>query len=364
MDLQKWVEIDLSSLIHNLNQLKKFHPKVLPVIKSNAYGHGLIEVAKRLESYVDTVCVISTDEGEQLREAGFKRNILILGSFFPFEKEVRRILKYNLIPTVSSIEELKALGKTNRSIKFHLMINTGMNREGISVSDLPEFINTYVSSKNLKMEAIYTHFSSAYFDKEYTMRQIDLFNFALKTLRKANLNPTFIHAANSAASVLYPQAHYDAIRPGIALYGLLPFKGAERYINLKPVLSWKARIVLIRHLPKGSAISYGQTYVTKRKSKIAVIPVGYADGYSRLLSNKSEVLLHGRRVKVVGVITMDMTMLDVTDIKDVKVGDEVVLIGAQGNEKVTAEEIADLLNTINYEIVCKIHPRVKRIYKN
>lgn len=366
--LQKWVEIDLNSFLYNFSQLKKLHSKknILPVIKSNAYGHGIIEIAKKIQPYVDTVCVISPDEGAILRNSGFKKQILILGSFYPFNENLKKLFKYNLIPTVSSIEELNYLlkmsGSRNKPLKFHLKIDTGMHRLGILPENLKKFIDIYTTTKNLILDGLFTHLSSAYSDKDYTFQQLQIFNDGISILKESGINPRIIHAANSAASILYPQSHYDALRPGIALYGLLPFDGADKLISLKPILSWKTRIVLIKELPKNSSISYLRTYITKRKSKIAVIPIGYADGYSRLFSNKTEVLVRGKRVKTVGIVTMDMTMLDVTDVKNVRVGDEVVIIGAQGKNRITAEELAKKIGTINYEIVCKIHPRVPRIY--
>jgi alanine racemase len=214
----------------------------------------------------------------------------------------------------------------------------------------------------LELSGIFTHLSSADSDKAYTHHQIETFNSAIKIIEKFGFKPKLIHAANSSASILYKQAHYSALRPGIALYGLLPFKGADKLINIKPVLSWKTKLILIKTLPKGSAISYGQTFVTKRKTKLGVISVGYADGYSRLLSNKGYVLVKGKKVPILGRVTMDLTMIDLTDVHNAKVGDEVVLIGSQGKEKITAEELAELTQTINYEVVCRVHPRVKRIY--
>lgn len=359
-----YVEINLKNLIHNIKELKKNiskNTKIIGVIKSNAYGHGLIPVAKTLSSEVFMFGVISTDEGISLREKGIKNPIIVLGPLYPFEKNFKDMIQYKLIPVISSVNDLKYLSKTkDRIVKFHLKVDTGMHRIGIPVSGLDSFLNEY-KNKNIILDGAYTHLSCAGSDKEYTQYQIKNFNIAINKIRKKFPSVKLFHAANSSATLLYKEAHYNAIRPGLCLYGLPPFENAHKYINLKPVLSWKTKIVFLKKVKKGSRISYCGTFTTKKDSKIATLPTGYADGLPRLLSNKGYALVRNKKVRIVGTITMDMSMIDVTGI-DAKIGDEVVLIGTQGSETITADDMAELAQTISYEIVTGIHPRVERVY--
>ncbi|MDI6641156.1 MAG: alanine racemase [Elusimicrobiota bacterium] len=387
-----WTEINLSNLKHNLEQIRKFlrvagsRAKIIAVVKTNAYGHGLVEISKKCieENAVSMLGVTSVEEGIALRNNGITLPVLILGTLFPFEN-FKEVNEYNLTPTIASIDGLKALekfscrqrsyskGRFGGKTKFHLKIDTGMGRIGISPGNINQFLRELNNCKNVVLEGVFTHFSSANSDTDYTLYQIREFETVLAKIRLLHYATTpyhgsrndnlVIHACNSAAMLKFPQAHYSCVRPGLCIYGLLPFENANKYIRTLPVLSWKTRIVFIKHLPKGISISYNRTFITKRPTTVATIPVGYGDGYNRKLSNRAKVIVRNNvgatfKVPVIGRVTMDLTMIDVTQVKNVRVGDEVILIGPG----ICVEDLANWSQTINYEIVCNIHPRVPRIY--
>jgi alanine racemase len=365
---QNWVEIDRSNFRFNFKKIKEYvakDTKIMVVIKANAYGHGGVVLAKEAQKAgVAWIGVSSLEEGIQFRKAGIKSNVLILGNIFPFEN-FQVALAHSLTPTISTMSELAALEelavRLNKKINFHLKIDSGMGRIG-AVSEASYFIlQKIVQMSKTNMIGMYTHFAVADTDPVFTQQQLDIFMNIVKFAR-INLGLKFIaHAANSAALFRNKHTHLDMVRPGISIYGLMPFKHAERFLKLKPVLSWKTKIMFLRKVPAGFCVSYGRTFVTNRASVIATIPVGYADGYNRLLSNKCDVLVHGKRCPIAGRITMDMTMIDVTDVKGIMLGDEVVLIGVQGEEDIKADELAKIQNTINYEVTCAISVRVPRI---
>ncbi|MDR2616782.1 MAG: alanine racemase [Endomicrobium sp.] len=365
---QTWVEIDKSDFLFNLKKIKEYiakDTKIMAVMKANAYGHGGLILAKEAQKAgISNIAVASLEEGIQFREAGIKTNILILGNIYPFEN-FQVALAHMLTPTVPNMQGVLALEnltiKLNKKINFHLQVDTGMGRIGA----LPEVSYTLLDKiskiPQLHMTGMYTHFAVSDTDSDFTKFQLDTFSKIVKYAR-VNLGLKFIaHAANSAAVFKNKRTHFDMVRPGISLYGLTPFKHSEGLLKLKPVLSWKTRITFLKKVSSGFCISYGRTFVTNKASVIATIPVGYADGYSRLLSNKSAVLIRGKRCPVVGRVTMDMTMIDVTGVKGVSLGDEVVLIGIQGKEQIKVDELAKIQETINYEIVCSISSRVPRI---
>lgn len=364
-----WAEIDLQAIAHNLKEIKKKlkkNTRILAIVKADAYGHGAIEVARICQRHDTYLGVALIEEAIVLREAGIKAPILILGSIFPFEN-FEYVLKYDLIPTIASFAGARALSmvasKYKKEIKFHLKIDTGMGRIGLNVLNAPDVIRKVLSLPFIKMDGIYTHLTSADSDDNYTREQIEKFARIVKELAKEKISITFAHVAGSAAILKYKNAEFNMVRPGLLLYGLAPFEGAQKYIKLKPALSLKTRIVYLKRVSKGNSISYGRTFITKRNSFIATLPIGYADGYRWLLSNKSQVLIKGRRFPVVGRICMDMCMADFTGIKGIDVGEEVVLLGRQGRESITAAQIAELAKTITYEIVCGISTRVPRVYK-
>jgi len=363
-----WVEIDLNNLKYNLRQLKSRLSSgtlIMAVVKADAYGHGVLQISQVLvDEGVDRLGVALPEEGVELREAGFSLPIHVLGEVLPAQYKL--MMKYDLIPTVArrdSLYKFNELAKIQGiKKKIHIKIDTGMGRIGLSPDQAIVFIQEAMDLNNIEIEGLMTHFATAdEKDKEYTYQQWERFKYVIRELENLNIDIPVKHAGNSATIIDLVDFQLNMIRPGISLYGLLPSEDVSS-ITLKPVLSWEARIDFIKEVPAGSNISYGATYVTKSTSKIATIPLGYADGYSRLLSNKGFVLINGQRASIVGRVCMDQFMVDITDISDVNVGDEVVLIGKQMNEKITATDIANLLGTINYEVLCNISKRVPRKY--
>ncbi|MDR1418507.1 MAG: alanine racemase [Endomicrobium sp.] len=365
---QNWVEIDKSDFLFNLKKIKEYiakDTKIMAVLKANAYSHGGIILAKEAQRVgISNIAVATLEEGIQFREAGIKANILILGTIYPCEN-FQVALAHSLTPTISNMQDILALEsltvKLNKKINFHLKVDTGMGRIGALPEATYVLLNKISKIPQLNMIGIYTHFPVADTDSDFTKLQLDTFSKVVRYARQ-DLGLKFIaHAANSAALFKNKRTHFDMVRPGISLYGLNPFKHSESVLKLKPVLSWKTRIIFLKKVPSGFSVSYGRTFVTNKVSVLATIPVGYADGYSRLLSNKSDVLVRGKRCPVIGRITMDMTMVDVTGIKGVSLGDEVVLIGLQGKEQIKVDELAKIQETINYEVVCSISSRVPRV---
>jgi alanine racemase len=363
-----WVEIDKSDFHFNLKKIKEYlakDTKVMAVLKANAYGHGAIALAKEAQSAgLQWIAVSSLEEGIYFREAGIKANILILDNIFPLENFQVAVAHY-LIPTLSTMSGLASLEalavKLNKRINFHLQIDSGMGRIGSLPENAYHLLQKIAQMQNVCMSGMYTHFAVADTDPIFTKMQLDVFTKIVKFAR-VNLGLKFItHAANSAALFKYKRSHFDMIRPGLSLYGLNPFGRSERFLKLKPVLSWKTKIAFLKKVPAGFCISYGRTFVTSKTSIIATLPVGYADGLNRLLSNRGDVLVGGKRCPIIGKITMDMTMVDVTDVKGISLGDEVVIIGIQGAEQIKADDLAKLQDTINYEITCNISSRVPRI---
>ncbi|MDR2437110.1 MAG: alanine racemase [Endomicrobium sp.] len=363
-----WVEIDKSDFHFNLKKIKEYlakDTKVMAVLKANAYGHGAIALAKEAQSAgLQWIAVSSLEEGIYFREAGIKANILILDNIFPLENFQVAIAHY-LTPTLSTVSGLASLEalavKLNKRINFHLQIDTGMGRIGSLPENAYPLLQKIAQTQDVCMSGMYTHFAVADTDPIFTKMQLDVFTKIVKFAR-VNLGLKFIaHSANSAALFKYKRSHFDIVRPGLSLYGLNPFGWSERLLKLKPVLSWKTKIAFLKKVPAGFCVSYGRTFVTSKTSIIATLPVGYADGLNRLLSNRGDVLVGGRRCPIIGRITMDMTMVDVTDVKGISLGDEVVIIGMQGAEQIKADDLAKLQDTINYEITCNISSRVPRI---
>lgn len=381
-----WVEVSLDNIKHNVTKVAGFisrRTKVMAVVKANAYGHGLVEVAraciKSQPSRVVFLGVSSVEEGISIRRAKIKSPVLILGTLYPFES-FKEVLKHSLVPTVASVLGLKVLDgyarKLNRVAPFHLKVDTGMGRIGISPDAVKGFLRNMEECRNVRLEGVFTHFAAADSDDAFTKEQIRLFDGVVGAVKEGasaikgmRFNGIEFHAASSSAIIKFPESHYSMVRPGLCLYGLLPFPGSDSVLRTKPALSWKTKVVFVKRMPAGARISYGGTFVTKRPSIIATIPVGYGDGYSRKLSNKGCVLIKGRRAPVVGRITMDMSMIDVTGIPPVVPGDEVTVAGLSGvrvgsarPDAISIEEIAGLCETINYEVTCNIHPRVPRIW--
>jgi len=365
-----WAEVNLDNIKFNLNQVKKNVPEetlIMAVVKADAYGHGVLPVAEAaVEAGADRLAVALPEEGRELRKADYELPIQILGEVLP--EQVSILVDNDLIPTISKLETVELLnelaGKKGIIKKVHVKVDTGMGRIGVFPDNAVDFIKEVMNFENIEVEGLMTHFAKAdEEDKDYTYNQWDQFQMVIDRLAEENIEIPIKQAANSATIIDLPHMSLNMVRPGIMMYGLRPSHEVDQDFKLKPALSWKAKIVYLKEVPPGTGISYGAIYITEKNAKIATIPMGYADGYSRLLSNKGEVLIKGQRAPIRGRVCMDQFMVDVTDIDDVKIGDEVVLIGKQGDEEFSATEMADIIGTINYEITCDITKRVPRIYK-
>lgn len=359
-----WAEIDLSALTENVKNLKALTPDscgYIGVVKANAYGHGAVPVAKELEQLgVDYLAVACIDEAIELRDNGIRGAILILG-VTPVSR-IDEIIQYDFTQSVSDLEmatELSNLAVVeNKAISIHVKVDTGMSRLGFSVESVSE-IKTTVSLPMLDCKGIFTHFANADCDPEYTRFQLSGFELLLTQLKSVGVEIPICHCGASGAVLNYPESHMDAIRGGIAMYGHYPDPMVEQACKLKPVMSLKTRVAMIRNMEAGAKVSYGGTRTLERPSRVAILPVGYADGYNRLLSDRYHVLIGGEKAPILGRICMDMCMVDVTDIAHIQVDDEVLLFG----EALPIEELARVVGTISYEILCGITRRVPRVYK-
>jgi alanine racemase len=362
-------EIDLNALAFNYRQIRKRTPKgakLLAVVKADAYGHGAIPVSLKLEKLgVEYLGVAIPEEGIELRKGGVNTPILVLGGIFG--EDVDQIFRFNLTPVVFRKDSLKLLSKEaerrNKRVRVHLKVDTGMGRLGVPLAHWSAFLKEIRDFRKMEIEGILSHFSMTEEEEDFTQQQWENFLGAVEMAREIGISCKYLHMASSAMLAASPSYSGNLVRPGIMLYGSYPSPMSQGLIELKPVMALKTRIHFLKSVPPGSRISYGGTFVTRRESLIATLPVGYADGYSRQLSNRGEVLIRGKRAPVVGKVCMDFIMVDVTGIPDVSMGDEVVLMGSQGKEQVTAEEIADKIKSISYEIFCTVGKRIPRIYK-
>jgi len=364
-------EINLDAISNNIKEIQKNISKdteIMAVVKADAYGHGAIEVSRILiENGVKRLAVAILDEGKQLREEGFNVPILILG-YTPAE-QAGELVSYDLIQTVFSFEMAKAISdsavKQNKKAKIHLKIDTGMSRIGFKPDkESIKTIKEINQLPNINIEGIFTHFSSAdEADTSFTQQQFSIFNAFIKALEEEGLKIPVKHCSNSAGFMLDEKMHMNLIRPGIIIYGLYPSNEVNKEkIHLKPAMSLKSQVVFVKEVEENTPVSYGRKFITSKKTKVATIPVGYADGYSRRLSSSGRVLINGEYAPIIGNICMDQFMVDVSHISDVEVGTEVVLIGQQGQNSISAEEIADIIGTINYEVVCMVGKRIPRLY--
>ncbi|MBA7539331.1 Alanine racemase 1 [subsurface metagenome] len=364
-----WTEVNLDAIAQNVRNIKKLigeKKELMAVVKGNAYGHDILEVSSVvLKNGASRLAVARLEEGIFLRKAGIVIPILILG--LTLKQQAELLVSYNITPTVCEYEMIEKLSesaiKEDKVVKVHLKVDTGMGRIGIFSHDILRFIKRIRALKNVEIEGIFTHFSVAdEKDKTYTEKQFRKFMGVLTTLEKEGIRIPIKHVSNSATLLDLPHMWLDLVRPGISMYGLYPSTEVQKTIKLIPAHSFKTRIVFLKELPMGESIGYGRTYTTnQRRTKVASLPLGYADGYNRLLSNQGEVLVRGSRFPVIGRICMDQTMIDVTNLPQVEIGDEVVLWGRQGEEEITVEEIAEKIGTINYEIVHM--PDKKRVPK-
>ncbi len=360
-----WVEIDLTALRRNFLEIRKrLGPGVqtLAVVKSNAYGHGSVPVARTLQAAgADLFGVGTLDEGVQLREAGVKKPILILLGLL--EGHFSELVRYQLTPVLYDLSVIQSLDRFLRErgekLDVHLKIDTGMTRLGILPDEAPHFFEELKKQTQIRPLGLMTHLADAG-DLSFTRKQILAFEKVRMEFQK-RFPQAFLHLANSLASL--DRRHLgDAVRLGIALYGAYPLTRQRRLVPLRPVMSWKSRLILVKKVPKGSRVGYGKSYTTRRPTRIGVIPVGYADGYPRLASNRASVLVRGKRAPVVGTVCMDMMTVDLTKIPAASVKDEVVLLGPQKGEAIAAEELGKWAETISYEIFCQVADRLPRHY--
>lgn len=359
-------EIDLGALQHNYQEICKLVPSatcILGVVKANAYGHGATLVGRALlEAGAKILGVGRLCEGIELREAGIAVPLLLLGGALP--EAAGEIVRWNLCPVVYDMPTVRALDRaacaSGRMVRVHIKVETGMARLGFPADSVLSAMQEIAGLKMLRVEGILTHFASADSDEAFTAKQTRRFNGVLESLRAAGFQIPFTHAANSAGVLRSPNAAYNMVRPGILLYGCFPTSHPQPQIDLKAVLTWKTRVAQIRSLAAGETVGYGRAYKTLRDTRIAVLPVGYADGVNRALSNAGSVLIAGRRAPIVGRVCMDLMMVDITEHQSVQVGDDAVLLGRQGESEIRASEIAELLGTIPYEVFCAISSRVPR----
>ncbi|PIH04386.1 alanine racemase [Clostridium combesii] len=366
-----WAEIDLDNLQHNLKQIKKIcgNKEIIGVIKANAYGHGAMEIAPTLlENGVSRLAVAVLSEAMELRMSGVKKPIMILG-YTPgalgdmlLDNDIEQsVYSYNDALELSKIAVLK-----RKILKIHIVVDTGMGRIGfLPTKESVEDVYKISKLPNIEIEGVFSHFSSAdESDKDYTLYQMNKYNEFINKLEEKNIQVPIKHIANSAAIIDLENTHLDAVRAGIIMYGYYPSNYVLRNnINLKPVMSLKTSIVHIKKVSSGEYISYGRTFKTKRESIIATLPIGYADGYNRLLSNKGKVIVNGKLAPVIGRVCMDQCMIDVTFIENLKVGDVVTIMGEENGVSYTAENIASQIGTISYEVICNVNKRVPRVYK-
>jgi alanine racemase len=361
--------IDLGILEENLQMIESCitaGAKTLCVVKANAYGHGAVEVSRRLETAgVDYLGVATIDEGIELREKGIQLPILVMSGLFPWD-EIVQVVKNELSLAIYDARMLKKILEAspsfNKPLKVHVKVDTGMGRLGFSVNDMAFVGQQLKNAGNIVCEGLMSHFASSEIRDDYGLQQVASFREARLALAGAGVAPAIAHMANSGAMIQYPEAHFDMVRVGISLYGSYPARALAEKLYLKQVMKFVTKIALIREFPPGQALSYGRTYTTGKTTRIAYIPVGYADGYPRSLSNKGFVLIKDIKCSIVGKVCMDWSLVDITDIDGVDVGEEVILLGRGNTQTITADEFAEYAGTIPYEILCKISKRVPRYY--
>jgi len=384
-----WAEVSLSALAHNFQAIRKYvNPaeekrkaprKILSIVKGNAYGHGGPQIAKVLEKAgSDWFGVTCTDEGIAVREAGVRKPILILTSFVPGEES--RMVKHDLTAVIHRCEQLALLERAgarrggNKRVPFHLKIDTGMNRLGIASGDVECFARQYGKCKHIQLTGIFSHFASSGVFTEtpvgrQTREQEERLYAAVERLRALGIDPGLVHLANSAAIVSRPETWADMVRPGVILYGYHPGYDpvekrdeAEARLPLKPVMSLRSKIISLRNVPAGAGVGYDAAFVAQRPSRIAVLAAGYGDGIHRSLGNRGNVLLRGKLAPIVGIISMDVTMIDVTDFENVEIGEVATVYGADGKQVLPANRVARSIGTVTSDLLCAVSQRVQRVY--
>jgi alanine racemase len=364
------LEINLDAIAHNVKKIRQIvgkNTQIIAVVKANAYGHGAIEVSETLlENGVTMLGVGVIEEGIVLREAGIKAPILICG--LTTNEQLESLVMYNLTATVCDLRAVKILSRIasekNKKARIHVKIDTGMGRLGIPSEDTLNFVKKISLMENIEIEGIFTHFAATNEeDGNYTRKQFEKYKKALLELERGGINIPLKHVANSTAILNSYRFHLNAVRPGVIVYGLFPSPRTKQIVQLRPAAEFKTKIIFLKEVPAGKSIGYGRTYTTTKPTRIATLPVGYADGYSWLLSNKGEVLVRGERAPIIGRICMDLCMIDVTHIGGVQTGDEIVLWGKQGSEMISAEEVAQKIGSIVYEVICMVDKeRVPKVF--
>lgn len=355
------MEVDINAFKSNIEEIKKYignpNVNIMPVIKANGYGTWINRNLELIKDF-KIVAVATVDEGVYIRDLGFSNEIFVLNQ--PYVEEIDKIIKSNLTIGISSNEFVEELGKHSYNVKVHIEIGTGMGRTGIHPDRVEEYIEKIKENNNIIIEGMYTHLSSADIDKDYTEKQLNSFEKAVNVAKELLGNIKYIHASASNGIINFKNSYYNLVRPGIIIYGYKSAHDTLEKINLKPICKLKSKITLIKTVKKGTSIGYSRSYITDKETKVATIPIGYADGLRRSLSNKGYVVINGKKAPIIGNICMDGFMADVSDISDVKIGDDVYI---WDNEIITLEEVADISGTINYEIMSTISERVPRIFK-
>ena len=368
-DVNTLVTIHLDAYKRNLEKIISFigsSVKLMAVVKANAYGHGMVECARiAVETGASMLGVAFASEGVALRESGIKATVLVMGS--ESCDNLSAMVNNRLAIGLNSFHMLGMLKKEiirkNAICRVHIKVDTGMGMIGVQPDAVPQLVEQAFNTPGITVEGVFTHFPSADEDRDsFSLEQITTFKTLLDTLAKRGLRPEIAHMCNSAGTLKFPDAHFDLVRPGIMTYGLIPYPGSEKKLALEPVLSWTSTVIFIKEVPAGFGVSYGSSFITKRPSRLATVPVGYAHGYNRRLSNRGNAIINGICVPVAGRVCMDQTVFDITDAGDVREGDPIILIGAEGNARVTAEDHAEIAGTITHEIVTGITGRNSRTF--
>ncbi len=367
--LPAWVEVDLDALVHNVRCIRPLVDpscRILLIVKADAYGHGAVEIAREaVRAGVYMLGVATVDEGRELRQAGIDAAILLLSPALP--DEIPALLDAQLrttIPDLGFARELSDAARARGTLApVHVEVDTGMGRSGVLARDAHEWIRSVHALPGLLLEGVYTHFPVSDTDEAFTRRQARELADLVGALRAAGIDVPLVHASNSAGILNVPELHFDMVRPGGMLYGCVPHPNLLGLQPLRAVMSFRARLVQVRSLPPRSPISYGGDVYTCRETRLGIVPVGYGHGLARAYSGRGSVLCHGRRAHILGRVTMDMTMVDLSAIPEARVGDEVVLFGRQGASEIPVDEIAEKTGVIGYEILCGISKRVVRVYR-
>jgi alanine racemase len=365
-----WTEVDLAAIAHNVRTLKDLTPRgtlFMAVVKADGYGHGAVPVAREaLAAGADRLGAATIEEAVALRDAGIRAPVHILSE--PPISAMRLLLEHDLVPTVTTREFVVEAGRQaaslDRELRYHLKIDTGMNRIGVRAEDAPEFAAALLGFPGVRHEGTFTHFATADAPGDWDFeRQMERFGLALARMRDEGVDPGIVHAANSPATILHPESHFDMVRCGIAIYGLHPDRSTYGSVELRPAMSVRARVSYVKRVAMGEGVSYGLTWRAAAPTHVATVPLGYADGVHRIASNKMQVLLGGVRCDQIGRVCMDQFMVEVPRGQTVHSGDEVVLVGTQDAESISMDELAEAAGTINYETACTFGLRMPRRYR-